>query len=123
MKTIRTVTICNKAYKMPVPEFREITRLESLGYSLFSMIQKRQVMFNTICMACVSLIMDVDYDEALDIVEQHIADGGDIVAPATAFLEALAESEYFTKAFGQELDVHAKEPKAKKKTTTEVTQN
>lgn len=116
---VRTVEICHKSYKLPVPGFREITRLEALGYSLFQMIQKRQVMFNTICMACVSLVMDVDYDDALDIVEQHISEGGDIVAPATAFLEALAESEYFTKAFGQEQDV---QPKAKTK-TTKTTQN
>ena len=122
---VRTVQICNKAYKLPVPGFREITRLESLGYSLFDMIQKRKVMFNTISLACVSLVMDVDIDEATDIMEEHIAAGGNIVEPATAFMEALEESEYFTKAFGQDLDVHKNAQKAakKQKSSTEATQN
>lgn len=115
------VTINGKNYKMPTITFREIARLEDLGYSLFQMVQKRTVMINTIALACVSCVLNIDKDDAVDVVEEHLNNGGGLLPLATSLLTALEESEYFTQAFAQEADV---QKKAKKKTPpAEATQN
>ena len=112
----KNVTINGTRYSLGKLDFRAIAQLEEHGYSLFDLLRKRATMVNGLALACVSHAMDIDRDEAVDIVEEHLEHGGKLNALIEAFSGLLEESEYFTAAFAQDVDVHAG-AKAKQATT------
>lgn len=92
----KTVTINNKAYKMPEFNFGQMRRLESFGLSLTRMADFKNNIF-TMVTAFVAVVADVEDDEADRLVEQHVLGGGDIRAIVTDCMEGLNESAFFKK--------------------------
>lgn len=104
---MKTITVCGKSYKVPTLRFSDVLDLEEAGFSLFAMIRSREPMVNTIALACIAYAMKLDRDEAKEIMLEHFESGGGstMTELVDVFMDALAESDYFTKAFAQENDV------------------
>ena len=95
-----TVTINNKKYEVPKLGFGHMEKLESEGYDVISMFQKKQVFAPA--SAFIMLCADCDRDEANELAEQHIYGGGNMQEIYMAFVKDIEESDFFRKILGME---------------------
>ena len=112
-----TVTINNKKYEVPKLGFGHMEKLESEGYDVISMFQKKQVFAPA--SAFIMLCADCDRDEANHLAEQHIYGGGNMQEIYHAFVKAIQESDFFRKVLGIE---EKKETKNTKKSADAETE-
>lgn len=104
-----TVTINNKKYEVPRLGFGHMEKLESEGYDVISMFQKKQIFAPS--SAFIMLCADCDREEANRLAEQHIYGGGNIGDIYQAFKKAIEESDFFRKILGMEEEKSAKSTK------------
>ena len=86
-----TVTICGKTYPLPKISYRTIVRLEDLGFEMNKVQEKP---FKSYA-ALVALVADVDIDEASDIIDAHLEQGGTL-NDLNPIMEHLVASDFFT---------------------------
>ena len=112
-----TVTINNKKYEVPKLGFGHMEKLESEGYDIISMFQRRQVFapasaFIMLCVGC-------DREQANYLAEQHIYGGGDLSDIYNAFVNAIGESDFFRKVLGVEEEKTPRKTAKKSEQTSE----
>lgn len=95
-----TVKINNKKYDVPRLGFGHMEKLESEGYDVIAMFQKRQIFAPA--SAFIMLCVNCDREEANRLAEQHIYGGGNMQEIYEAFKEAINESDFFKKILGMD---------------------
>lgn len=95
-----TVTINNKKYEVPRLGFGHMEKMESEGYDVIAMFEKRQLFAPA--SAFVMVCVDCDREEANRLVEQHIYGGGNMQEIYQAFVDAIGESDFFKKVLGMD---------------------
>lgn len=111
-----TVTINNKKYQVPQLGFGHMEKLESEGYDVVAMFQKRQIFAPS--SAFIMLCANCDREEANRLAEQHIYGGGNMGEIYQAFEKAIKESDFFRKVLG----IEEKPKRNTKKSTTAETE-
>lgn len=101
-----TVKINNKNYEIPRLGFSHMEKLESEGYDVISMFQKKQVFAPA--SAFIMICADCDKAEANRLAEQHIYGGGNLADIYAAFVKAIEESDFFKKVLGVTEEKNAK---------------
>ena len=109
-----TVTINNKKYDVPRLSFGHMEKLESEGYDVIAMFQKRQIFAPA--SAFIMLCADCDREEANRLAEQHIYGGGNMNEIYQAFINAIKESDFFRKILGMDEEKPAKSTKKSEQT-------
>ena len=109
-----TVKINNKKYEVPALGFGHMEKLESEGYDVIAMFNKKQIFapasaFIMLCVGC-------DREEANRLAEQHIYGGGNMQEIYLAFVKAIEDSDFFRKVLGME----EKQKSTKKSATAET---
>ena len=96
MKETTTITINGNVYKLPKINYHAMVRLEDLGFDLNKVQEK---MFKTYA-AAVALTTGTDLDEAMDTIEAHCENGGNLTDFAP-IIEHIATSDFFTTLMGK----------------------
>jgi hypothetical protein len=110
---IKNVKINNKPYKVPPVNFADVCRLEEDGdISLLNTVQKGK--FFVLGWVAIMHIVGCDKDEAMYLMEQHVAGGGKLPPIYEGFNKALEESAFFQKILQE-----SKETEQETKETTE----
>lgn len=92
------VKINNKKYTVPELTFEHLTKMEEQGLSVIEAFQKRQYFLMAMAFTCV--VVDVERDEAENLLTQHVYGGGSIQSIAAAFTEAVSKSDFFLRVLG-----------------------
>ena len=96
-----TITINRKKTEVPKLGFEEMVKMEAVvEISIADALAKRQLMLLTT--AFVVVVADVDKDEAMRLIEQHVMGGGSITPITKAFMKAMDESDFFKKMLGKD---------------------
>lgn len=114
-----SVTICDETYIVPKFTTRKVGVLEEMGYPVLSMFDKRNLRLMTMACMMISHCKDVDHDEALDILDEHIEAGGELLPLVETLIKCLDMDEVFTKVFAQKKDVEKNATKTPTATATE----
>lgn len=112
-----TVKINNKNYEIPRLGFGHMEKLESEGYDVIAMFQKRQIFAPA--SAFIVICADCDREEANRLAEQHVFGGGNLQDIYQGFVTAIGESDFFKKVLGIEEE---KPQKNTKKSATAETE-
>lgn len=89
------IKINNKKYKVPELVFKHFTKMEEQGFSVIEAFDKKQYML--IAMGFVCAILNIDREEAEELITQHAYGGGNIIDIVNTFSEAAGESDFFRK--------------------------
>ena len=93
--------IAGKEYEIPEITFEEICRLEENGIYLLNMDPKQRNVA-TILRGLVAWIMDVEPEQASEVIQEHIQNGGNIIDILDKVYEAIADAGFFGQNAGQE---------------------
>lgn len=91
-----TVKINNKNYELPEINYATITALEEAGFPVVNPMQVSDMPLKSMN-AFVMVTIGCDYNEAVEIVGQHILGGGDVLGLLMKFVNTLLESPFFRK--------------------------
>lgn len=91
------MTINGHEYTVPAMDFKSMCKLEKMGINLSEMGN----MPMTVMAGFMALAMNASLDEAMDEIQNHIADGGVIDDIATPFNKALEESGFLSGVRGK----------------------
>ena len=83
----------NKEYETKEINFRELLKMEKCGVDILT-LGKSQTFNQAICM--ISYITGLSKDKAIEEVDEHLANGGNIEDVFKCF-EVLTESDFFNK--------------------------
>lgn len=97
------LVICEKTYKPAEFTFGNLRKLEKMGLNPLELGDTPM----SAIVAYVALTVDCKLTEADKLLDEHLANGGDMEAISDTFAEALEESGFFQSLFGKK--------KAKKK--------
>ena len=89
----KKIKIAGTTYDVPELDFNGVSDLADNGVDLFSPKIKRKSAVS-IARAVVAWITDSDLDEAGDILQNHIVNGGDVAEITEAFNEAVEKSNF-----------------------------
>lgn len=105
-----TLKINQKDYVVPQLGFEHMVQMESMGFSVIEMFDKRQVF--SLAAAFVGVVVGCEIEDAVHLCQQHIIGGGDVFDIYNAFEKAAKESAFFRKLL--KLDEEEKKEKTKK---------
>lgn len=95
-KVKKTIVINGRGYKMPAWNFRDIRKLESCGFGIMELQNPEKNIFTALS-AFVAVAANIEPEDADEMIEGHIENGGDIRELLNDFYASLGESSFFKK--------------------------
>lgn len=94
------IKINNKEYEVPQLGFKDMVKMEDMGFSIIDLFQNQKVF--SVAAAYVGICADCKREEAERLIEQHILGGGSLDSIYESFTQAVDRSSFFKKLLGRD---------------------